>query len=79
MDWEWVEISKINLSKEVMIRLDDVGVFDVDTPLIIDNDFNLINGYEIYFNYLLNKRLLVPVLRYNPNENFYFDEINLAA
>lgn len=82
METLMIPITKIKISNEVMICVNDLNAVYLNhiTPLIIDENYNLLNNYKEYFQYLMSRSNLVPVIISSAIENFYLDsEIIRAA
>lgn len=82
MNVKWIEISKIKLSNEKMICTNDLIICNNNlqsTPLIVDENFNLIDNYNEYFVYLINKNQMVPVIISSVMDNFYINDFRQAA
>jgi hypothetical protein len=82
MNVEWIEISKIKLSNEKMICTNDFIIcnnIDQSTPLLVDVTFNLIDNYNEYFVYLINKNQMVPVIISSVMDNFYINDFLQVA
>ena len=82
METLMIPITKIKISNEVMICVNDLNSVYLNqiTPLIIDENYNLLNSYKEYFQYLMSRSNLVPVIISSAIENFYLDsEIKRAA
>jgi hypothetical protein len=82
MNVEWIEISKIKLSNEKMICTNDFIIcnnIDQSTPLLVDVTFNLIDNYNEYFVYLINKNKMVPVIISSVMDNFYINDFLQVA
>lgn len=77
-----ISISKIKLSNEKMICTNDLIICNNNlqsTPLIVDENFNLIDNYNEYFVYLINKNQMVPVIISSEMDNFYINDFRQAA
>jgi hypothetical protein len=82
MNKKWIEISKIKLSNEKMICTKDLIICNNNvqsTPLLVDETFNLIDNYNEYFVYLINKNQMVPVIISSVMDNFYINDFLQAA
>jgi hypothetical protein len=82
METLMIPITKIKISNEVMICVNDLNAVYLNhiTPLNIDENYNLLDNYKEYFQYLMSRSNLVPVIISSAIENFYLDsEIIRAA
>lgn len=82
MNVEWIEISKIKVSDKKMVRTNDFIIcnnIDQSTPLLVDETFNLIDNYNEYFVYLINKNQMVPVIILSEMDNFYINDFLQVA
>jgi hypothetical protein len=79
---EWIEISKIKLSDKKMICTNDLLKFENKSPqtsLLVDENYNLLGNYIEYFQYLISRANLVPVVISSAIENFYLDNQFIEA
>ena len=82
MKIEWIEISKIKVSDKKMVSTNDFTICNNNvqsTPLLVDENFNLIDNYNEYFIYLINKNKMVPVIISSVMDNFYINDFLQAA
>jgi len=82
METLMIPITKIKISNEVMICVNDLNSVYLNQiiPLNIDENYNLLDNYKEYFQYLMSRSNLVPVIISSAIENFYLDsEIIRAA
>jgi hypothetical protein len=78
MNVKWVPISLLKLSskREVVLKELISELFSNEmTPLLVDENYLLIDNYEVYFNYLFHRVTMVPVIISKAIDNFYFEEV----
>jgi hypothetical protein len=77
MKIEWIEISKIKLFNSRMISVSDLLLVKNDipqTPLLVDENYNLLDNYIEYYSYLIYKKKMVPIIISSEMDNFYLNE-----
>ena len=81
METVMIPISKIKISDEKLICCNDCCIknFNQNTPLLIDENYNLLENYSEYFMHLINKETSVPVRVYRAIDSFYLDNQSIKA
>jgi hypothetical protein len=77
-----ISIAKIKISDEKIICLNEITLntqFMNNTPLLVDENYNLLDNYNEYLGYLKNKNKTVPVIISSVMDNFYINEYLQAA
>ena len=74
---ETIPISSIKLSydKHVVLQfLNGLNYNDLP-PLLVDDNYNLIDNYDIYFCYLIQRKNSIPVIVSNALDDFYLNDV----